>query len=275
MKHPVRDSADRWKQGGGYYFHDPEALQSHPLLPDLARLRDRRILELFDRHGGVQSGSRVLEAGCGGSPWLPFLAVERKCQVFGLEREPHAAELARANLKGAGADGVIFCRDAFDLEGNADLAGKFDVVYSMGLVEHFDDPEVRLHALGLYLAPGGRIITTVPNMRGANWLLQRLGNREILEMHVIYDPERLARAHQAAGLHVLASGHAGFFDGHMTACGHSSGIRRWLHAGLCRTAGRMSEAWLRLGHGTVTPELGWWSPHVFCVAERVASPVQT
>jgi len=262
----VRPSDHVWKEGGGYYSQAPEELRRRPLLPDVGRLRDRRILELFDRHGNLSEGSKVLEVGCGRSRWLPYLARERKLVVAGVDIEPYAAELARANLAGYGAEGEILCRDAFVREQNPDLVGRFDLVYSMGVMEHFDDVSARIEVLSGYLRPGGRILTTVPNLRGMNWALQRLADLETLEMHVIYDPDRLRRVHERAGFRTIASGHAGFLDGYLSSAARARGlVRRRMHGWLCRAAGMGGEAWTRLGRGAVTPEIGWLSPHVFYV----------
>ena len=266
MTRAVRPSDSLWKEGAGYYTETPEQVVKSPLLPDLRRLRDRRLLEIFDRHGKLAPGCRVLEVGCGRSRWLPYLALHRRGDVSGLDNEAFASELARANLSGAGASGHIICGDAFDLEGRRDLVGRFDLVYSMGLLEHFGDVVDRISTLARYLRPGGRMITTVPNMRGFNWLMQRLGSREILEMHVVYDRKRLTRVHESAGLTTLAAGYVGFFDGHLSAAGGAPpAFRGRLHAGLCRTAGLLGEAWQRAGRGALTPELSWSSPHVYYV----------
>ncbi|MBI2468910.1 MAG: class I SAM-dependent methyltransferase [Candidatus Rokubacteria bacterium] len=265
----VRPSDALWREGGGYYTEAPEALRRRPVLPDERRLRDRRLLELFARYGILTAGSPVLEAGCGRSPWLPYLARRWGCQVVGLDLEPLAVELARANLAGAGVVGEVLCRDAFVLEVNADLVGRFDLVYSMGLVEHFPDPVERLGRLARFLKPGGRILTTVPNLRGFNWVLQRLADLERLEMHVLYDVRRLTRVHEAAGFETVAAGYAGFFDAYLSAAGPSAGrLPCALHGWLCWALGMACEAWLRLCRGRLTPELPWLAPHVFYVGQR-------
>jgi 2-polyprenyl-6-hydroxyphenyl methylase/3-demethylubiquinone-9 3-methyltransferase len=258
-----------WKQGAGYYVEEARELQARPLLPDLRRLRDRRIAALFEAHGGLASESRVLEIGCGRSAWLPHLVRTFGCSVFGIDIEEYAAELARANLAGAGARGEILCRDAFALEPRDPLRESFDLVYSMGVLEHYDDVVERLAILRGYLRPGGRILTTVPNLQGVNWLLQRLADLRTLETHVIYDRRRLALIHEQAGFRTLASGYAGFCDAHLSsAAGARSAFRRRLHRRLCRMAGLCSEAWARLARGRATPELRILSPHVFYAGSR-------
>ena len=264
-----------WKEGGGYYTDTSEALALRPVLPDVRRLRDWRLFDLFERHGGLVPGSRVLEVGCGRSPWLPFLSKHLGCSMVGIDIEPHAADLARANLKGAGSRGEVVCGDAFALSGRAGLRGSFDLAYSMGVMEHYPDVVERLSLLADYLRTGGRILTTVPNLQGVNWLMQRLGDLRTLRAHVVYDTSGLVRVHEQAGFSTIAAGYVGFFDGHLTsAAGTSSRLRRGVHRRVCRTLGRCSEVWLRLGGGRGTPEMPWTSPHVFYVGRRAPGAVR-
>lgn len=267
----VLSSAAVWKEGGGYYTEKPETLRRHPILPDTRWLRDRRVLALFHHHGNLGPRSRVLEIGCGQSMWLPYLAREFGCRVFGLDIEPYAAELARANLAGAGVTGEILCRDAFDANRNRDLLGKFGLIYSMGVMEHFDDAAERLSTLSGYLRPGGRILTTVPNLQGINWVMQRFASLERLRMHVVYDAKQLADVHARAGLEVLAAGYAGFCDGFVSAAdAQTSPWRRMIHARLSLAINMTGAAWATAWGERWTPEMKWIAPHVFCIVRRTS-----
>ena len=270
MNSPGVGSTDwLWKQGAGYYTEEARQLAERPLLPDPNSVRDRRIAALFRTHGGLTTSSRVLEIGCGRSAWLPYLARTFGCQVTGIDIEEYAADLAAANLAGAGTRGQILCRDAFDLEPRDPLRGRFDLVYSMGVMEHFDDVVDRLAILRGYLRPGGRILTTVPNLQGVNWVLQRLGDQKTLRAHVVYDARRLAEVHEGAGFRALGRGYAGFCDAYLSStAGSGSALRRRLHRRLCRMAGLACEAWVRLAGERGTPETSLLSPHVFCAAEN-------
>jgi len=264
-----RPSAALFPEGGPQDNPTIERLRRRPLLPDPARLRDRRLVAIFDRHARVGPGRQVLEAGCGGSPWLPFLARERRCLVTGIEIDPHAARLSEANLAGAGVRGEILVRDAFDVERNRDLLGRFDLVYSMGVLEHLANPVDGLQALAAYLRPGGRVLTTVPNLKGWNGMIQYLGSVDELEMHEIYDLPRLAWIHDCAGFERLASGYVGFFDGYLsTSSGAPEGLRRKLHGIVCRATGTAAETWARATAGRLAPETSLLSPHLFYVGAR-------
>lgn len=260
-----------WKEGGGYYTERPEDLRRQPLLPNTQRLQVRRISQLFARYADLRRGARVMEVGCGKSMWLPYLAKQFNCQVSGLDIEPYAAELARANLAGAGAEGEIFCRDAFDVEQNQDLIGTFDLIYSMGVMEHFEDASARLAVLSRYLKPAGRILTTVPNLQGLNWFLQRFASLERLHMHVVYNARRLADIHERAGFATIARGYAGFYDGYVSATDtNTPRTRHRFHDRMCWASNMAGEAWARVAGERFSPEIGWLSPHVYYVGRRVA-----
>jgi hypothetical protein len=131
-------------------------------------------------------------------------------------------------------------------------------------MEHFDDPAARIADAACYLKPGGRILTTVPNLHGINWALQRLGSFETLRAHVTHTARSLAHAHERAGFLTVASGYTGFCDGYLSsAAGAGSRLRKTIHRRACRALGLGSEAWLRLTRGRVSPETRFLSPHVF------------
>ena len=260
----------RWKSGGGYYTTNVAELEHDPRLPDLLKRRDHAFAALFDRLLPRTGRPAVLELGCGASQWLPYLALYKRCDVTGLDYEATAASLTVANLRGAGADGTILCRDAFDTTVNADLAGRFDLVYSTGLVEHFEDVVPRLRAIKTYVRPGGFVLTTVPNLQGVNWLLQRFGDVRILETHIVYDVATLRRCHEEAGFTTVEAAYTGFYDGYVSATAPSTpAARRRIHGGLCRVSNLAAHAWLTLTRGRLAPELGWLAPAVYYVG-RVA-----
>jgi 2-polyprenyl-3-methyl-5-hydroxy-6-metoxy-1,4-benzoquinol methylase len=253
---------------GAYYTERATELLACPILPDPARLIDRRLLALFPDHLALAPGAEVLEIGCGRSPWLPHLA-RAGYRATGIERESSAAELAQANLQGAGVPGTIVWGDGFRPARHPELLGRFDLVFSMGLIEHCVDAPARLAALRRYLKPGGRILTTVPNLHGVNWFLQWLGGRDRLERHVCHDVRTLVRDHEHAAFETVARGYIGFCDGYLSGLGRSAGPRRRaLHRRLCRTLGLSCEAWLRAGRGLGTPESRWLAPHLYYVGRR-------
>jgi cyclopropane fatty-acyl-phospholipid synthase-like methyltransferase len=214
---PVGPSEWLWKEGSGYYTETESDLLQKPCLPNERSVRDQRMMRLFRGHAGLVQGSEILEIGCGRSPWLPYLARTIGCRVSGIEIEPYASRLARANLAGLGVKGEIYCRDGFDPHQNVDLWGRFDLVYSLGVIEHLDRVSEKLRALAYFLKPGGRLLSVVPNLQGINWAMQRFTSLPVLQAHVVYDTASLQQVHERAGFETVAREYVGFFDGFLTS----------------------------------------------------------
>jgi SAM-dependent methyltransferase len=97
----------------------------------------------------VWKDRRILDAGCGMGRWLHF-ACARGAQVVGLDLSP-AIDVAAAR-EGDRADFV-----QADLRHLPFPRGSFDVVYSLGVVHHLEDPVAGLGALAELLRPGGQL----------------------------------------------------------------------------------------------------------------------
>ena len=116
------------------------------------------LLDLFPAPGG---GARVLDVGCGDGH-LGALLTERGYAVTGLERRggyteafPKSVELVEADLEA----------------GLPPLAGKFEHVLCADILEHLRRPESLLRELRGALAPGGRLVASLPNSGNAYFRL--------------------------------------------------------------------------------------------------------
>lgn len=145
-----------------------------------------------------QRGQRVIEVGCANSVWLPYFASEHGCSVTGLDYSTTGCSSAQALLAAAGVEGKIFHGDVWAPP--AELLGAFDLVFTYGLVEHFEPTEHILTALSKLLRPSGIMITIVPNMVGWVGQVQKHLNRQVFDIHVPIGLEDLQTAHQSAGL---------------------------------------------------------------------------
>lgn len=150
-------------------------------------------------------GARVLEVGCGRSAWLPYFAARYGSAIAGIDYSQAGCEAEREILRRAGVEAEIVQADLFDPPPG--LLGRFDLVLSLGVVEHFDDTAACLEAVSRFARPGGRVVTTIPNMIGAAGALQRLLNPAVFEIHRPMGPRGLAAAHDRAGLAVESSGY--------------------------------------------------------------------
>lgn len=114
---------------------------------------------LFKRF--LQKGNKkILEIGCAKAKKLIYFAKEFYYDIYGIDYSENGVDSAIENLRRAGVKGTILYEDIFEtsLEENS-----FDIVYSMGLIEHFKDPTDIIDAHIKLVKKGGIVIITIPN----------------------------------------------------------------------------------------------------------------
>jgi methionine biosynthesis protein MetW len=155
----------------------------------------------------VPPRGRVLDVGCA-TGYLAAELAARGCAVTGVDADPGAAAAARARglrvVEGDAEESATLARAA--------AHGPFDAIVCGDVLEHLRDPERVLTALADLLAPGGRIVASLPNI--AHWTARReiLRGRFPRAGHGLFDRTHLrfftrATARElaaAAGLHVAA-----------------------------------------------------------------------
>ena len=178
-----------------------------PLVVDSQSLNDypARIFHAFFSNVFTQwplpKDASVIELGCARSVWLPFFATSFELNVSGVDYSETGCDQARALLARDGIAGNICHGDIFSPP--ASMLGRYDLVTSFGLVEHFSDTVHCLRHCAAFAKPGGMMITMIPNMFGITGLLTRLINRPIFDIHVAMNTAMLKTAHEGAGLEVL------------------------------------------------------------------------
>jgi SAM-dependent methyltransferase len=128
----------------------------------------------------VKPGSRVLEVGCAPGKFLLWCAMAKQAQACGVEYAENSHRATVELFKAAHAPGDIRREDFMQttLE-----PGSFDLVYSFGVIEHFDDPRPMVKQHFDMLKPGGTAIVTVPHFgAGYGWLCRRM-SREAYDLH--------------------------------------------------------------------------------------------
>lgn len=108
----------------------------------------------------VPAGARVLDVGCAAG-YLAELLTAAGCIVVGVEPDAAAAATARAHCVS------VTVGDFEHPETRTALTGPFDAVIFGDVLEHMRNPGATLAATGELLAPGGRIVASIPNI--AHW----------------------------------------------------------------------------------------------------------
>lgn len=106
----------------------------------------------------------VIEMGCAGSSYLPYLQKKyNNLQIFGIDKSLKGCKLAAEGLDDNISSANVVCGDIFQ---NPLHSKQFDIVFSVGLIEHFDTPYKILEKHVELLKPGGMMICVVPNVVG-------------------------------------------------------------------------------------------------------------
>lgn len=134
----------------------------------------------------------ALDVGCGNGPTLRALAdVAPKWRLYGHEISDHSA----ATLATIPGFQKLYTGDP------ADIPGTFDLITFCHSLEHIPEPVEALATLRSKLAPGGRLIVEVPNVR------QNIYDLVVADHRSHFDPLTLADAARRAGFH-----HVSVFD---------------------------------------------------------------
>ena len=120
-------------------------------------------IALIERSVGTLRGKRVLKLDLWNEAhntrildWMRSQGAE----VYGLDLSRIVAERARRNALAAGRPLPLLRADIRELPFPA---GSFDVVYTMGTIEHIDEYPQSLREIHRVLSPGGRAIVGVPH----------------------------------------------------------------------------------------------------------------
>jgi SAM-dependent methyltransferase len=185
-------------------------------LPMEAR-RDRHhlylneILNVFDRFLPYNDELTALEIGGSPGRYLAYLHRTFGYKIHCLDYSERGCEATRENFRILGIPGVVHQADLFSDELNLP---RFDVVYSLGLIEHFTDQASVVERHLRVLKPGGLLVLGVPNFQGiSKWFLSRLAPT-LLAQHQLpaMDLRNWEEFERAFELDVLFKDYVGGFE---------------------------------------------------------------
>jgi cyclopropane fatty-acyl-phospholipid synthase-like methyltransferase len=129
----------------------------------------RRIEKLLDPF--VKEGMVVLDAGCG-SGYFSNYFISKKCKVYSLDYSIEALSMTRDLTCNMCSEYMQF--DLLIDQFGQELNGKFDLIFSDGLFEHFDpgSQAIIMGKLKSVKKPKGLVCTFVPN-KYSGWQLIR------------------------------------------------------------------------------------------------------
>jgi len=223
-----------------------ELLFWREILPAVAPPAPARVIEL-----GSAPGRNLLK-------WRRF-----GYEVYGADYSEIGIAAQRETFAAAGVpeDHAIHA-DIFDPEFQAAWSGYFDISYSAGVIEHFDDPASAIDAHLAVLKPGGLLVITIPNFAG---FMGRLLPKRILETHnlEIMRLSRFQQLFQRADLEEAQCSYAGKLNLVVADSGHSLVVSRLMgHAQHLINLALQKAPF---------PETSWLSPHLLYIGRKLAA----
>ncbi len=158
---------------------------------------------------------KTFEVGCAPGKYLINFKNYFGHEPYGVEYSEKGTEITRDNFSRAGLnDKNIIFADFFDKNFQEQNKGLYDVVFSRGFIEHFDnvDQVVKDH-LNL-LKPGGHLVILIPNLQGLNYYLARFLNRTSFDLHntSIMEKNKFSKIFSENNLTGLYSNYVGYFS---------------------------------------------------------------
>jgi SAM-dependent methyltransferase len=140
--------------------------------------------KILPKYLADKAGKSVLEIGCAPGNYLVAFSSYFKMEPYGLEYAPSGVQTTRERFTKAGLDPAhVMEADFFDDAFLDQHANQFDVVYSRGFIEHFDDPASVVERHARFLKPGGLLIILIPNLQGMNKFLASTLNPKSYAIH--------------------------------------------------------------------------------------------
>jgi ubiquinone/menaquinone biosynthesis C-methylase UbiE len=120
----------------------------------------KRVRESFAQY--VKPNSKILEIGCGTGNILTYISKEKNCDCYGIDISSDSEEVIKYFEKNRGTKIHFMIGDGFNVPYPDNY---FDVVYSEGVIEHFNNQEIikMVDEHVRVCRPDGIIIISVPN----------------------------------------------------------------------------------------------------------------
>jgi 2-polyprenyl-3-methyl-5-hydroxy-6-metoxy-1,4-benzoquinol methylase len=168
-------------------------------------------MNFIDNYLKEEKGLKTfLEIGAGSSGWLPYFARKYGYIVSGLDYSEIGCKICEENLKILKVEyDQVFCKDIF--ENNCTEGKKYDVIFSYGVIEHFEKPEELIGIFKGLMNENGVIISLVPNYVGLKGILTKIFVNHVYHMHRKISRNQLRMMHEKNNLKNIKTSYVGSF----------------------------------------------------------------
>jgi len=146
------------------------------------KLRIRETSEFEEVIKEIQwKGKKVLDVGCGTGEFA-FLISKKHANVIGIDYSTEAIKTAKKKYK---HPNLIYEK----IDASKHISGNYDIIVSIGTLEHMDNPFNLLKKLKKHLTSNGKIIITSPNWTNPRGMI-------LMTLYYLFDaPITLADIH--------------------------------------------------------------------------------
>lgn len=258
------------RAGHDYWAHGWEHAAIPPMhdldRPSLRNWIDVQYMQIFRKVFTPGHRQSVIELGCGNSIWLAYFRKYFDADVFGLDYTASGCRTAKSVLAHYSFEGAIIEGDIFAPSEN--LKNRFDVVFTNGVVEHFENTADCLSHCAAFAAPGGKVVTFIPNLKGWIGSAQKRLDKEIYDVHVPLDLDDLKRAHEQAGLKIIDANYLMPLNLYMMNTSKFKS-RRWYAILRALLALPTKTVWILEFIGIKFPSSKALSSYIYAISERI------
>lgn len=180
--------------------------------PTLNRI-DFEMEKIFRQFLPIKRDLNFIEIGCGDSYWLPYFCKEFGYNIHGIDYSAEGIKKAIKNLRINGLynyEANLHCLDFLNLKDN--FSNGFDILMSLGVIEHFEEPKQIIKIFTNLLKEDGIMITWIPNKSGLIMKMQKTLNRNFYDTHKAITLDQLIRYHEINRLKIISSSYNRMLD---------------------------------------------------------------
>lgn len=170
------------------------------------------ILRIFDEFFPKKNNLSILEIGGAPGQYLAYLAKKFGYRAHALDYSKIGCDKTRENLDILGVNADIYKQDLFS-DRISELPS-FDIVYSLGFVEHFLNLEEVVERHLRILKTGGILLIGIPNFLGINYWIAKIIEPKLLSQHnlSVMDIENWKIIEERFNLETIFKGYIGGFE---------------------------------------------------------------
>lgn len=171
--------------------------------------------DILSRYLPKERGLKILEIGSAPGGYLINFHKKFSYLPYGVENSDEGYKINCQKFENAELDPKnIINADVFSGDFQKKYGSFFDIVYSRGFIEHFEDTKKVITCHLNLLKKGGTLVIIIPNLRGLNFYLANFFNKESLKKHnlKIMDKKIFYNIFCGEGLKTLFCDYYGVFN---------------------------------------------------------------